>query len=337
MMIGSTSRRRSSQRSSGAAASISWPTWTYKASRGRSRATGLPSRTPTCATALWHARRPGRHSDALRALRPNFRRARKPGVKARRGSSRMGGRASRRSSRQSSTAQDARAGRRHARRRQHRDAFPARTANHAHSRSRRGRCRAASADQAGEQARDVDGDGAGHVHGLRVNGAVSLRARWRGGETGLGRRRLGPARLHDGAFCGYILPGKMTERLLMSDMRLVMAGAGGRMGRTLIKAIAQTATGMTLVGALEAGRLAADRAGCRRARRAAGESGVKVTSDAAAALTAARRRHRFHGSGGDRRARRARREGALRPRHRHHRASARRRGARSRDAAQARP
>jgi 4-hydroxy-tetrahydrodipicolinate reductase len=36
----------------------------------------------------------------------------------------------------------------------------------------------------------------------------------------------------------------------MTDMRLIVAGAGGRMGRTLVKAIAET-NGVTLVGALE--------------------------------------------------------------------------------------
>ncbi len=36
----------------------------------------------------------------------------------------------------------------------------------------------------------------------------------------------------------------------MSDMRLIVAGAGGRMGRTLVKAIAETA-GLTLAGAVE--------------------------------------------------------------------------------------
>ncbi len=45
----------------------------------------------------------------------------------------------------------------------------------------------------------------------------------------------------------------------MSDMRLIVAGAGGRMGRTLIKAIAET-KGVTVSGALEQARLAADRA-----------------------------------------------------------------------------
>src|SRR5690349_13632703 len=36
----------------------------------------------------------------------------------------------------------------------------------------------------------------------------------------------------------------------MSDMRLIVAGAGGRMGRTLVKAIAET-PGLALVGATE--------------------------------------------------------------------------------------
>jgi 4-hydroxy-tetrahydrodipicolinate reductase len=39
----------------------------------------------------------------------------------------------------------------------------------------------------------------------------------------------------------------------MSDMRLIVAGAGGRMGRTLVKAIAET-EGVTLVGAVESAR-----------------------------------------------------------------------------------
>jgi len=39
----------------------------------------------------------------------------------------------------------------------------------------------------------------------------------------------------------------------MSDMRLIVAGAGGRMGRTLVKAIAET-PGVTLAGAFEEAR-----------------------------------------------------------------------------------
>ena len=67
-----------------------------------------------------------------------------------------------------------------------------------------------------------------------------------------------------------------------SDMRVVIAGAGGRMGRTLIHAVAAT-RGMTLAGAVEAagsaviGRDAGELAGL-------GANGIKVTSDAAAAL-----------------------------------------------------
>ena len=64
----------------------------------------------------------------------------------------------------------------------------------------------------------------------------------------------------------------------MSDMRLVVAGAGGRMGRTLVKAIAET-EGAMLVGAIEAegavviGRDAGELAGL-------GPNGIKVSADA---------------------------------------------------------
>jgi 4-hydroxy-tetrahydrodipicolinate reductase len=67
-----------------------------------------------------------------------------------------------------------------------------------------------------------------------------------------------------------------------SDMRLVIAGAGGRMGRTLIHAIAVT-KGVTLAGAIEAsdsaviGRDAGELAGL-------GANGVEVVSDAAPLL-----------------------------------------------------
>ena len=63
----------------------------------------------------------------------------------------------------------------------------------------------------------------------------------------------------------------------MSDMRLVVAGAGGRMGRTLVKAIADT-NGATLTGAVDApgtamiGRDAGELAGL-------GASGVKIAAD----------------------------------------------------------
>jgi 4-hydroxy-tetrahydrodipicolinate reductase len=67
-----------------------------------------------------------------------------------------------------------------------------------------------------------------------------------------------------------------------SDMRLVIAGAGGRMGRALIHAIAAT-RGVTLTGAIEAadsaviGRDAGELAGL-------GANGIKVVSDAAPLL-----------------------------------------------------
>src|ERR1041385_64920 len=46
-----------------------------------------------------------------------------------------------------------------------------------------------------------------------------------------------------------LYPRGNTE-LAMSDMRLIVAGAGGRMGRTLVKAIGET-PGLALVGATE--------------------------------------------------------------------------------------
>ena len=70
-----------------------------------------------------------------------------------------------------------------------------------------------------------------------------------------------------------------------SDMRLVIAGAGGRMGRTLIHAIAAT-KGITLAGAVEAadsaaiGRDAGELAGL-------GQNGIKVVGDVAPLLKAA--------------------------------------------------
>jgi 4-hydroxy-tetrahydrodipicolinate reductase len=63
----------------------------------------------------------------------------------------------------------------------------------------------------------------------------------------------------------------------MSDMRLIVAGAGGRMGRTLVNAIAAT-DGATLVGAVDApgsaviGRDAGELAGL-------GKNGVHVSAD----------------------------------------------------------
>ncbi len=68
----------------------------------------------------------------------------------------------------------------------------------------------------------------------------------------------------------------------MADMRVVIAGAGGRMGRTLIHAVAAS-KGLELVGAVEAegsaviGRDAGELAGL-------GANGIKITSDVAALL-----------------------------------------------------
>jgi 4-hydroxy-tetrahydrodipicolinate reductase len=71
----------------------------------------------------------------------------------------------------------------------------------------------------------------------------------------------------------------------MSDMRLIVAGAGGRMGRTLVKAIAQT-PGLALAGATESanspllGKDAGELAGI-------GANGIALTSDAAPLLAKA--------------------------------------------------
>jgi 4-hydroxy-tetrahydrodipicolinate reductase len=71
----------------------------------------------------------------------------------------------------------------------------------------------------------------------------------------------------------------------MSSMRLIVAGAGGRMGRTLVKAIADS-PGVTLVGAIDApgsaviGRDAGELAGL-------GPDGVKVAADPAPLLETA--------------------------------------------------
>ena len=68
----------------------------------------------------------------------------------------------------------------------------------------------------------------------------------------------------------------------MADMRLIVAGAGGRMGRTLVKAIAE-AKGCALAGALEDARspLLGQDAGVLAGLPA---NGIKLTSDAAALL-----------------------------------------------------
>jgi 4-hydroxy-tetrahydrodipicolinate reductase len=68
----------------------------------------------------------------------------------------------------------------------------------------------------------------------------------------------------------------------MSDLRLIVAGAGGRMGRTLVKAIAET-KGLALAGAVEGagsphlGKDAGELAGV-------GANGVSIVADAASLL-----------------------------------------------------
>jgi 4-hydroxy-tetrahydrodipicolinate reductase len=68
----------------------------------------------------------------------------------------------------------------------------------------------------------------------------------------------------------------------MSDMRIVVAGAGGRMGRTLVKAVAETG-GLALAGALEqpgspfVGQDAGELAGL-------GKNGIMIASDIASTL-----------------------------------------------------
>jgi 4-hydroxy-tetrahydrodipicolinate reductase len=71
----------------------------------------------------------------------------------------------------------------------------------------------------------------------------------------------------------------------MSDMRLIVAGAGGRMGRTLVKAIAET-KGLVLAGAVEDARspLLGEDAGVLAGLPA---NGVKLSADAKALLAEA--------------------------------------------------
>ena len=94
----------------------------------------------------------------------------------------------------------------------------------------------------------------------------------------------------------------------MADMRLIVAGAGGRMGRTLVKAIGET-PGLVLAGATEGEGSPHARPGLRRARRPAAEPRAGDERSAPA--------HgcggcdpRFHRSGRDREARGARRRDA---------------------------
>src|SRR5438270_10303653 len=85
------------------------------------------------------------------------------------------------------------------------------------------------------------------------------------------------ARLYPGPIGAASMPANMSAA--NSDLRVVIAGAGGRMGRTLIHAVAAT-KGVTLAGAVDApdsaviGRDAGELAGL-------GKNGVSVAADAA--------------------------------------------------------
>ena len=97
----------------------------------------------------------------------------------------------------------------------------------------------------------------------------------------------------------------------MSEMRLVVAGAAGRMGRMLIAAIGDS-LGVTLTGALEysgSPHIGED-AGLLVGRPA---NGVALSADSGAASLAGRRAHRFLEPGGDGRARGAGGAGAGSP------------------------
>ncbi len=84
----------------------------------------------------------------------------------------------------------------------------------------------------------------------------------------------------------------------MADMRLIVAGAGGRMGRTLVKAIAET-KGLVLAGALEGEGSPLHRPGRRRAGRTARQR-HQAHHRRQGAAGQCRRHHRFHHSEGER-------------------------------------
>src|SRR5215467_3800074 len=82
-----------------------------------------------------------------------------------------------------------------------------------------------------------------------------------------------------------LYPGATGDLAVMAEMRLIVAGAGGRMGRTLIHAIAAM-PGVSLAGAIEAagaaviGRDAGELAGL-------GQNGIAVTTELAPLLAKA--------------------------------------------------
>ena len=104
----------------------------------------------------------------------------------------------------------------------------------------------------------------------------------------------------------------------MSDMRLMVAGAGGRMGRTLIKAIAES-KGLKLAGAVEdarsplIGRDAGVLAGPRRKSRQADRRSAKILEQVDGIID-------FTAPAATVALCRARRQGRQGAHHRHHRA-----------------
>ncbi len=93
----------------------------------------------------------------------------------------------------------------------------------------------------------------------------------------------------------------------MTDIGLIVAGAGGRMGRTLVRAIAET-EGVTLVGALEGPRspfIGQDSG----VLAGVGENGVPIAADVKMRASKADGLDRFHHAAGHGSARRADRAG----------------------------
>ncbi len=103
----------------------------------------------------------------------------------------------------------------------------------------------------------------------------------------------------------------------MSDLKIVVTGASGRMGRTLIREIAQ-GSGITLCGALEMeghpnlGLDSGTLAGMQ-------PNGIRLTADPLPLLAHAQAHRGFHHADGLHHAGRPGGAGAHRPCHRHHR------------------
>ena len=103
----------------------------------------------------------------------------------------------------------------------------------------------------------------------------------------------------------------------MAELKIVVAGASGRMGRTLVREIAQ-GSGITLCGALEVeghpdlGLDAGTLAGMQ-------PNGIKLTADPLPLLARCAGGGRFHPPDGLDDAGRSGGAGAHRPCHRHHR------------------